>query len=321
MREKEQIHISSCPIESVKAISSADGASILLGSRDKRAVIVKLAQDLANNESKVIKAFEGHIKRVTDVEYSPVGDKIISVSADNKMIIWDRETKVNMVVKGHNRNITSVCLNNENNKIVTASEDGSFILWNVMGKQISVFGKGMEHGHRGWINKCGFIPNAVDQLVTGSEDGTVKIWDFETNILLKTFMGGVHIDYTDKHVKDYDTDLAVKAISFSKDGSLMAYGGRNCKVYLINLGSNETLQTIEVPDKVIALASGENQPLIAISIPNKILLWNIIESRIVGQYEFATSGEHYCHSLVFVGDEIIAGLDNGSLLRIEVSIN
>lgn len=61
--------------------------------------------------------------------------------------------------------------------------------------------------------------------------------------------------------------------------------------------------------------------LFAISIPNKILLWHIIESRIIGQYEFAKKGEHYCYSLIFIGDEIIAGLDNGSLLRIELSRN
>lgn len=326
MREKENIHISNFAVESVKSIPSSNGTSVLLGSRDKRVVVVRLSNDLANGESKIVKAYESHKKRVTDVEYSPVGDKIISVSADNKLIIWDRESKKSLVMEGHNRPITSVALNNENNKIVTASEDGSFILWNVMGKQISVFGKGMENAHRGWINTCGFIPNAVDQLVTGSEDGTVKIWDIEANCLLKTFIAGTYVDYekakeTKTAVKDYDTDCAVKAISFSKDGSLLAYGGRNARVYLVNLAQNETLQTIEVPDKVIALASGENQPMMAISIPNKILLWHIIESRLIGQYEFATSGEHYCHSLMFVGDEVIAGLDNGDLLRIELSRN
>lgn len=326
MRVKENIHISSCPIESVKAISGQGGQSVLLGGRDRRACIVNLSQDLTNRESKVMKAYEGHIKRVTDVEYSPAGDKIITVSADNRMIIWDRETKKNLVVKGHNRNITSVALNNENNKIVTASEDGSFILWNVIGKQISVFGKGMENSHKGWINACGFIPNAIDQLVTASEDGTVKIWDLTENCLIKTFMAGNYVDYekakeTKVPVKDYDVDCAVKAISFSKDGSLLAYGGRNARVYLVNLATNETLQTIEVPDKVTALASGENQPYIAIAIPNKILLWHIIDSRIVGQYEFATSGEHYCRSLIFIADEVVAGLDNGMLARIEISRN
>lgn len=324
MRERENIRISNCAIESVKAIPTAGATSVLLGSRDRRALIVDLSQDLANRESRVVKAYEEHIKRVTDVEYSPVGDKIISVSADNKLIIWDRATKKRLVVQGHNRNITSVSLNNENNKIVTASEDATFILWNVMGKQISVFGKGMANAHRGWINTCGFIPNAIDQLATGSEDGTVKIWDLESNQLLKTFIAGTFVDYekaleTKTPVRDYDTDCAVKAISFSKDGSLLAYGGRNARVYVVNLPTNETVQTIEVPDKVIALASGENHPLIAISIPNNILLWHIIQSRIVGQYEFAASGEHYCYSMVFIGDEIIAGLDNGSLLRIELA--
>ncbi|KAI5179511.1 guanine nucleotide-binding protein subunit beta-2-like 1 protein, partial [Pancytospora epiphaga] len=252
--------------------------------------------------------------------------KIVSVSADNTMIIWDKNTKEHLTVHGHNRKITSVAIDQASNKLVTTSEDGTFIVWNSIGEQVAVFGKGMENSHRGWINKCGFVPNVIDQLVTVSEDGTVKIWDLITETLLKTFIAGHYVDYmkakeTKIPVKDYDVDSAVKAISFSKDGSLLAYGGRNSKVYIVNLLGNETLQTIDVPAKVIALASGVNQPLLAISIPNKILLWHIVEDKLIGEYVFAQSGEHYCYSLVFVGDEIVAGIDNGDLLRIEMPRN
>uniref|UniRef100_A0A1B6IT12 Anaphase-promoting complex subunit 4 WD40 domain-containing protein n=1 Tax=Homalodisca liturata TaxID=320908 RepID=A0A1B6IT12_9HEMI len=146
------------------------------------------------------------------------------------------------------------------------------------------------------------------------------------NVLRRLLVVRAYVDYdkakeTKMPVRDYDVDCAVKAISFSKDGSLLAYGGRNAKVYLVNLVGNETLQTIDVPSKVIALASGENQPLIAVSVPNKILLWHIIESKLIGEYVFCQSGEHYCYSLVFIGDEIMAGIDNGDLLRIEVARN
>lgn len=327
LREKEFIDVSHMAIESVALMPTSQGSKVLLASRDSKVYIVNLSHDLANASSKVVRAYEDqHRKRVTDVEYSPEGDKIISVSADNQMIIWDREDKSCLKVTGHNRNITSITLNSRNNKIVTGSEDASFILWNTLGKKMAVFDKSIEHSHKSWVNAVGFVPNSNDVLVTAGEDGTVKIWDLEANRLLKTFFNGALVDYekakeTKTPVKDFDFDLAVKAIAFSKDGSLLAYGGRNAKVYLLNLSDGEFLSTIDVPDKVIALAYGENQPLIAISIPNRILLWNIIESKMVGEYGFATKGEHYCRSLVFTGDEIIAGLDNGKVARIELSRN
>lgn len=326
MREKEKIPISNYVVESVKVLPSTLGQKVLVASRDKKIYIVDLSQDVTENSSKKVKAYEGHLKRATDAEYSPVGDKILSVGADQRLIFWDRETKERKEFAGHHRTITKVALNAENNKIVTTSEDGSFCLWNTEGKQMAVFDKGMENSHKLWINHCGFIPKSADLFVTASEDGTVKIWDLISSKLLKTFIQGNLIDYEKaKEAKvpvcDFNTDLAVKAISFSKDGSLLAYGGRDGKVYLINLTHNECLQVIPTSDKVTAIASGENQPLIAIAVPNKILLWHIIESKIVGQYDFAKKGEKYVYSLTFMGDELIAGMYDGTVLRIDLSRN
>jgi len=327
LREKEFIDVSRREIESVKALPISMGAKVILAARDNRAYIVSLSSDLTNTPSRVVKAYEDeHRKRVTDVEYSPEGDKLVTVSADNQIIIWDREAKTTVKFSGHSRVITSVTINDKNNKIVTGSEDASFILWNTLGEKVAVFDKGTEHAHKMWVNAVGFVPKSESTLVTASEDGTVKIWDLEANRLMKTFFDGALVDYerakeNKTAVKDCDYEFAVKAIAFSKEGSLLAYGGRNCKVYLLNLEDGEFLDTIEVPDKVMALAYGETQPLVAISIPNKILLWNIIENKMAAEYVFAQKGEHYCRSLVFIGDEIIAGFDDGRLVRIELSRN
>jgi WD40 repeat protein len=324
LNQKEIIDVGYKAVESIKTLPAVQGNKFLLASRDKKVCVVKLSSDYTV-PSRVVESYEdSYSKRFTDVEYSPAGDKIIAVSAANEVTIWDRTTKKSVKFSGHTRNITSVTLNAKNNKIVTGSEDYGFILWNIHGEKIATFDRSIEHSHKSWVNDLGFVPNSDDVLVTASEDGTVKIWDLEKPVLLKTFFNGALVDYekakeTKVPVKDFDFDMAIKAIAFSKDGSLLAYGGRNCKVYLLNLSDNEFLTSIDVPDKVFALAFGENQPLIAISIPNKILLWNIIESKFVGEFVFAVKGEKYCRSLVFVGDEILAGLEDGKVARIEVS--
>lgn len=327
LREKEFINLAKNAIESVKVLPSSTGQEIVVACRDRRAYIVSLSEDLTIRNSLIMKAYEDvHIKRVTDVAYSSEGDKIITVSSDNQLVFWDKENKTFQKFKGHSRSITSVALNAKKNKIVTASEDSTMILWNTLGEKVMTFDKSFEHSHKSWVNAIGFVPNSNDILISAGEDGTVKMWDLELNKLTKTFFNGSFVDYekakeTKTTVQDFDFELSVKAIAFSKDGSLLAYGGRNSKVYLLNLADGEFLQTIDVPDRVIALAYGENQPLIAISIPNKILLWNIIENKMAAEHVFAAKGEHYCKSLVFLGDEIIAGLDNGVLKRLELSRN
>lgn len=325
--EKETIHISDFAIESLKHINVQGKNQILLASRDYKAYIVDLSDDPVNNPSRVIKAFPGHKKRATGVEYSPTGDIIITVGADQKLIFWERESmKIIGSFPRHTRAITSVAINSQHDKIVTTSDDCSFIVSNTQGEVLMEFNKEIENFHRENITKCGFIPNTLDQLATASVDGTVKIWDLNDKSMLKTFINGNYIDYeksTDmkkgSNISDYDIDSAVTAISFSKDGSLLTYGGRNGKVYVTSLATNENLQKVDFPDKITAIASGENQPLIAVAIPNKILIWHILETKFVGQYEFATFGEHYCNSLTFIGEDLYAGLFNGDLLRLSLS--
>lgn len=325
-REKEVIPISEVPIESCRLMMESGGNSLVIGSRDKKVHVVQLSDDLINKPSGILKSYEDFTKRVRDVEYSPNGEMFISVSGENKLRIFSKDGTLCSESVGHSRSITCVALNSSCMKIVTASEDCSFIVWNTQGEQMAVFGKNVDNSHRGWINACGFVPNSADIFLTGSEDGTVKVWNLVDRTLVDTIFKGAYLDYekakeTGKKIQDYDIDCAVKSMAFSKEGSLLAYGGRDGKVYLMNMNTKELLQVIDVNDKITALTFGDNSPLLAIAVPNKIALWSIVESKQVNSYEFASSGERYCSSLVFIGDEVIAALHNGTLIRIELSRN
>lgn len=324
---KETIKVSHRPIESIKSIQTPEGPMIACASRDSKAYLVRLSNNLASSSSRVVKAYDNqHKKGVTDVVYSSEGDKLITVSADQQLIFWDRTTKHADKFSGHNQKITSVDINESQNKILTGSKDASIILWNNLGQKIAIFDKAFEHSHKSWVNAVKLVPNRKDICVTGSSDGTVKIWDMESNVLLKTFFDGMLVDYekakeTKTPVRDFVYDYAVNAIACSKDGSLLAYGGRNAKVYLLNLNEGEYLSSIKLPGPVLALAYGENQPLIAVSIPGKVLLFNIITVEMVGEFEVDFITEAYIPSLLFLGDEVVICLENGTLMRLEISKN
>jgi len=312
-------------IESLKKVQGGSSRPhILIGHRNKAACVYELSTDLANKESRIIKSFGGHLKGVTSAIYAPSGDKVITASGEFVFVHGSTPAELQKF-EGHSRNITSLAINKENNKIVSGSQDHSFILWNTKGKEFARY-TSAQNGHKGWVNQVEFIPGSDEHLATCSDDGTVKIWDLQTESLLKTFIDGKYVDIqalveSKTKFNDNNTDLAVKAMCFSNDGSLMVYGGRNAKVFIVNLTHNECLQSIAVSGRVTALASGENQPLIAIAIPNKIMFWNIIENNFVGEFVFSEKGECYCTSMIFCGDELLAGLCTGTLLRLEISRN
>ncbi|EDQ31084.1 guanine nucleotide-binding protein beta subunit-like protein [Enterocytozoon bieneusi H348] len=319
LKEREVLMIAKVPIETIRGIGKKQ---ILISHRNQAAEIYSLSHD--ETPSKIQKKYRPSKSLVSDAVYAEEGSKIITVSR-NTLSIFDKETKDCVEFKGHSRDISCVTINKSNTKIVTGSQDGTFIVWNTQGQQIEKFSCN-EGGHQGWINSVGFIPGSDELIATASEDGSVKIWDLESNTLLKTFVDGQLIDLEklaeNKQTSPIgNTDFAVKSLCFSNDGSLMAYGGRNGKVYIINLAVNETLQSLEVPGRITALASGENQPLIAVAIPNKILLWNIIEEKIVAEYGFNYKNEVYCYSMTFVEDELIIGLTTGQIIRLDIIKN
>ncbi|ORD93632.1 GBLP [Enterospora canceri] len=315
--EKENIRVAEVPIESIRRIAAN---TLLIAHRNKAACIYKLSTD-ESEKSKIIKEYRIHRSLVSDVCYAERGNQILTVSR-NVLTMIDKETKEFKKFEGHTRDIVCVAVNNSNTKIVTGSQDGTFIVWNTQGKQVAKF-SAAENGHTSWVNTVSFVPGSDELVATGSEDGLVKIWDLSANTCLKTFLGGQFYDLNNaeeaRNLKGNNTELAVKAVCFSNDGSLMAYGGRNSRVYIVNLSVNQTMQGFDVPGRITAIASGENQPLIAIAIPNKVLLWNIIEEKIVAEHTFSSKNEVYAYSMTFMGDELVLGLTTGELIRLDIS--
>ncbi len=155
-------------------------------------------------------------------------------------------------------------------------------------------------------------------MATGSEDGTVNICDLNPCVLLKTFSAGTLVDRAQDE-NEFNVAYPVKTFCFSSDGSIMAYAGRNSTVSSSNLNQDELLKNFAVPARVTALASSDTQPLIAIAIPNKVLIYNIMEDSIISEFAFSDKKkEAYCYTLVFDGNDIVAGLTTGKILRLEI---
>lgn len=325
--ETEQIKVGYQAIESIVSMPCPEGPRILVATRDRKVSVVALSNPEGLPESRVVEGYEdSRSKRFTDVTYTTSGDKIIGVSGSHQVYIWDRNTKECTKFSAHTMPITAVALNKDNNKIVTASQDYSIIVSNIYGEKMHTFDSSMEHAHKSWINDIGFFSTKDDEelLVTAGECGCVKIWDLTSFTLLMTFFDGALVDYEKAKeektkVKDCDSNFAIKAMAFSKDGSILAYGGKNNVVYLLNLKGREFLTSFKTEDNIYSLAFAENQPLIAYSTPGRIHLYDIISGCEAGSFKFGDERKDYCRSLVFIGGDLFAATKNGVVSRISYS--
>ncbi|KAF5343412.1 hypothetical protein D9757_015390 [Collybiopsis confluens] len=147
----------------------------------------------------------GHTSVVTSVAFSCDGQQVVSGSADQTVRIWNVKTgqQIGDPLYGHTSMVTSVAFSPDGQQVVSGSADETVVIWNVQtGQQIG----DPLHGHTGWVTSVHFhlMVNRQDsrldihsmatparspqwhfspdgqQVVSGSEDKTVRIWNVQT---------------------------------------------------------------------------------------------------------------------------------------------
>lgn len=138
----------------------------------------------------------GHEDTVRCVAFSPVDDKLLaSASNDCTARIWDLKTKsCKFVLVGHMQWVTAVAFSWEGSVLATASNDMDVRLWDVATGNLIGILHGYDsdepdatQGHNDSVTCVSFEPSGLRLIATGSVDGTVKIWNFLTRRVVRTF--------------------------------------------------------------------------------------------------------------------------------------
>ncbi|KAK6090556.1 hypothetical protein P3W45_000279 [Vairimorpha bombi] len=297
-------------------------------SKDKSVLYWSLDTETEGEFGKLYKEFAGkHKKRITGIAVSSNNDMMVSVGADKMGYIWDVNTKeCTAELRGHSRDILAVSINKDNDKIVTGSVDCSIKLWNTKGNLINTFGPGFERCHKNWVTCLEFDSQDENILYSGSKDGTVKMWDIENGTLLRTYMEGNVLDYEkyeEEHgeqPKDHDLALSVTCLAFRDGGNFLIYGGKNNKVYILKLDTNECVGTVVVENTVRSVASIESFAGVAIGTDDAIYIYDVCNRNIVATHSLLGLGRGIsCNSIVNKGDVLYCGLSNGQIYTLEYS--
>jgi WD40 repeat protein len=205
---------------------SLDGRRIASGSDD---VVVRIWD--SHTGAAILDPLQGHSDIVLSVAFSSDGRRIVSGSHDNTLRIWDAETGAGALrpLRGHSDEFRSVVFSPDGHLIASGSHDTTVRLWDTdMGAAVleplrqldwvlsiafspdgrylvssgdftlliwdtktgnTVFGPLCGHSDAVW--RVAFSTDGC-RIVSGSDDGTVRIWSAEPNAAvepLQTFAG------------------------------------------------------------------------------------------------------------------------------------
>jgi len=159
-----------------RLVFTPDGRSLLGASNNEIAFWDSRTGELQ-------RVLRGHTRRVAALAISQDGRTLVSGSYDQLVKVWDvAGEKTRLTLKGHEAIISAVAISPDGKAI--ASADSEICLWDISeGSQLVHRKRLGDHGQS--IDGLAFSPDGRT-LVSGGEDGKIKVWEVATGRLVKT---------------------------------------------------------------------------------------------------------------------------------------
>lgn len=142
-----------------------------------------------------VKEWEAHTDYIRFIEIHPNRPYILSSSDDMLIKLWNWEKGFDciQVFEGHSHYVMQVKINpRDTNTFATASLDKTIKVWGLTAgtPHFSLDG---PNAHERGINCVDYYPGGdKPYLLSGADDRTVKIWDYQTKACLQTLDGHMH---------------------------------------------------------------------------------------------------------------------------------
>lgn len=209
---------------------SADGKWLAVGQENGQVKVFDLAS------GQVSKTLAGHAGPVTGVAFTKDGAKLITGSADKTLRVWNVADGAEAAKIETPSPVTAVVLAADDQQITAANDDNVIRTWAMPqppadGAAPAELPKPLKElkGHGGAITSLAVNPAAATQILSGSQDGTLRLWDVN---------GG-------NEIRQMGHGGPVASVAIRPDGQRFASAGANNSAKLWNAGNGQQVAELK----------------------------------------------------------------------------
>jgi WD40 repeat protein len=194
---------------------SRDDKSLFVAYHDGTASIV----NIDTRKEVILDGHESSVRCIIQGE----GTDVLTCSDDKTIRRWNSLTgECLKIYKGHTDWVSSVLYDETTKRIFSASDDATIIVWNgETGEKI-----GVMEGHGNWVRSLTRVNSTT--IASGSCDRTIKIWDMNTLICIKTISNG----------------SMVQSVAATPDGQHLISGSYDEKVRVWSVATGQCLHML-----------------------------------------------------------------------------
>ena len=141
---------------------------------------------------KCVQTIQAHSDRISSINFNFDGTMFVTSSYDGIVRLWDSGSGLCLksMVPGESRDdrvftATSSCFSPNGKYILAGTMDSTIRLWETdTGKCVRTFADGHKNQH--YANFCCFCKSNGEEVMTGSEDGSVSVYSIQTQKLIQS---------------------------------------------------------------------------------------------------------------------------------------
>jgi len=176
---------------------------------------------------------QGHRAQIYTCRFNPKGRTLASAGHDKDIFLWNcfDDCENTALLKGHKNAVLQLCWHRGGEILASASVDHTAAVWDAeAGARIKQIKE-----HTSFVNSVSLTRRGFPQLLTGSDDGSAKLFDLRAK----------------KSIATFDCMYQCTAVSWSDDGQTVYTGGIDNDIKIWDVRQRKQIGTFEAHDDTI----------------------------------------------------------------------